>query len=167
MEKCEPITTEPVNPPPYNSKQEYEDKAKTNSAQNDTANVVQQTTQDQTAITIVPQTVIAHATTNTSLCECDGTWWGFCCLSLWFIGIGSLVADHKIHGSVTWTGGGLGVMGILKWTWIILFIFGFMISGPIVATAQLILTIIFLQTQRRHFMNRQLFSGSYPNNEDC
>ena len=131
MEKCEPITTEPVNPPPYSSKQEYEDKAETNSTQNDTANVVQQTTQDQTAITIVPQTVIAHATTNTSLCECDGTWWGFCCLSLWFIGIGSLLADHKIHGSVTWIGWGLGVMGILKWTWIILFIFGFMISGPI------------------------------------
>ena len=97
-------------------------------------NPAQQSTHDQTMVTIVPHPMISHQNTTqtvTSLCECDGPWWGFCCLSCWFFGIGGLVADFKIHGTGTWNGWGLAVMGLLKWGGIILLLFSFFTSGPI------------------------------------
>ena len=129
MEKCEPITTEPVNPPPYDSKKEDEGKNETDPNQHgviEGVNVVQQSSQNQAVVTMVPQAMIAHphqATTQTGLCECDGPWWGFCCLSLWFLGIGGLVADFKLHGSGTWHGWGLAIIGLLRWACIIMLIF--------------------------------------------
>ena len=185
MEKREPITSEPVNPPAYNSKQEYEEKAEPYPTQQDTVNgvnVIQQTTQDQTAVHIVPQPMIAHphATTNTGLCECDGPWWGLCCLSFWLFGIGSVVADRKLHGSVTGIGWGLLIMGVWRWVALALSIcstldqFGVIEipgalywCGVILPTAFLVLRIILLHQQRRSFLNRQFLSGSYPNDEDC
>ena len=140
MEKSEPITTEPINsPPPYSAKEGKAEKVVNFQGEQEIVhgdNVLQQppqgqalpqaTVQQATAVTIVQQ-----PTNQTTLCECDGSWWGFCCLSLWFLGIGSLVADCKIHGSATCIGWGLAIMGILKWAGIILLIFGFFISGPI------------------------------------
>merc|ERR1711951_30123 len=180
MEKCEPITTEPVNPPPYNSKQEYEEEAETHSTQKDTAIVVQQTTQDQTAITMVPQPMIAHATTHTSLCECDGPWWGLCCLNMWCFGFAGFEADRRLHGSATGIGWGLFIMGVGRWLFFALSIcsllyilgvinipVGLYWAGFFVSTGYFILTIVLLHMQRRNFINHQLLSGSYPNNEDC
>ena len=156
MEKCKPITTQPIRkkkpaPPPYKkvakegNAEKVQGEQKTINGDN-FVNVLQQPPQDQAVPqaalpqVALPQapvqqaavvTMVQQPTSETTLCECDGSWWGFCCLSCWFLGIGSLVTDFKIHGSATWIGWGLAAMGILKWTGIILLIFGFMISGPI------------------------------------
>ena len=129
MEKSEPITTEPISPPPYDA---IEDKAEqilnTQSGQVfQEAKTIQQPPPGQAAvITIVQQT-----TNQTSLFECDCPWWGFCCLSGWFLGIGSLVTDIKIHGSATWIGWLLAIMGASRWVGTFLLVFGFFISGSL------------------------------------
>ena len=151
MEKCKPVTTQPIRkkkpaPPPYKkvAKEGNAEKAQCEQEAihgDNFVNVLQQPPQDQALPQVaLPQapvqqvaavSIVQQPTSETTLCECDGSWWGFCCLSLWFLGIGSLVADCKIHGSATCIGWGLAIMGILKWTGIILLIFGFFISGPI------------------------------------
>ena len=194
MEKSQPITTQPINsPPPYSAKEDKTEKVVNFQGEQEIVhgdNVLQQppqgqalpqaalpqaTLQQATAVTVVQQ-----PTNQTTLCECDGSWWGFCCLSLWFLGIGSLVADCKIHGSATGIGWGLLIMGIGRLLSIALSICSFLYqlgvihisaglywAGVIIPTAVFILTIVLLHMQRRKFINHQLLSGSYPNNEDC
>ena len=65
--------------------------------------MVQQSAMIQQPVYIAQQPGFQPSRT-TNLCECDGSWCGFCCLSTWFFGIGSLVIDFKINGTGTFVG---------------------------------------------------------------
>merc|ERR1711976_873284 len=71
-----------------------------------------------------PAYMAQQARSNTGLCECDCTWWGFCCLSTWFFSIGSLVIDFKINGTGSCVGWFLFFVGIGYRVAFLLYVFG-------------------------------------------
>ena len=71
-------------PPPYKSIEPVE---------------TQPTVQDPTQSQYTVETISVPE--ETSLCECDGSWWGGCCISLCCAGLGGLYADFKLKNRIT------------------------------------------------------------------
>ena len=122
---------------------------------------------------------------STSLFQCDGQWWAYCCLSCWFTSLTACCLNRRLEGALC-TGICFGTLALLLFTSVALGAATFLLTWEDIndesdkitwilicfsAVCVFLLASITLKfmlcRQRCHFLTNQRQHLAHPNKEGC